>query len=126
MKQLQELEPGLYKVKIHRLPGIIKANKIIPQPSAHLLLIKGKGEKRTYQIDNELSFSNANFEEDEIQIVKRLGQPFVDLPAIYITWRDEDGDTYSMQAHDAWELRNLFEKHEFLRQPFNYKPKVKR
>jgi len=123
MKQLQELESGLYKIKIHRLPGIIKASKIIPQPSAHLLLIKGKGEKRIYQIDNDLSFSHANFEEDEIEIVKRLPQPFIDLPAIYITWRDEDGDTYSMRAHDAWELRHLFEEREYLRQPFNYKPK---
>jgi len=126
--KISELEAGIYKVRIHSGPPLIKPDKNSPKATAHFLFVKGHGEKRTYQLDNGLAVDRKHFlvDESEFEVVKRSTLPIITHPKIFLTWKDDEGDDYVFNATDAWHLRTLFEGQPFLSEAFNFKPRRKR
>ncbi len=126
--KISEIEAGIYKVRIHSAPPLIKPDKNSPKATAHLLFVKGHGEKRTYQLDFGLAVDRQHFlvDEREFEVVRRVPQPTITRQSIFLTWRDEEGDDYVFHATDAWHLRTLFEEQPFLSEPFNFKARRKR
>ena len=126
--KISELEAGIYKVRIHSAPPLIKPDKSSPQATAHLLFVKGNGEKRTYQLDDGLAVDRQHFlvDESEFEVVRRLAQPIIAHTSIFLTWKDEEGDNYVFHTTDAWHLRTKFEEFSFLAEAFNFLPRRRR
>jgi len=126
--KISELEEGIYKVRIHSGPPFIKPDKNSPKATAHLLFVKGHGEKRTYQLDHGLAAERKHFlvDESEFEVLRRVSQPIMTRQSIFLTWKDEEGDDYVFNATDAWHLRTLFEGFPFLAEAFNFLRKKRR
>jgi hypothetical protein len=94
--KIAELESRIYKVRIHSTPPLIKSDKNSPKATAHLLFVKGHGEKRTYQLDNGLAADRKHFlvDENEFEVVRRVSQPIINRQSIFLTWKDDEGDDY--------------------------------
>ena len=122
---ISELGPGLYKVRIHEAPRLIKRSRNLPSPTAHLLQIKGYGEKRTYQLDGDSPATRERLlvDEDELEIVGKITQPVLNRASIHLTWKDEDGDDFAVTTLDTWGVKDLFEQYPFLVRAFNYRPR---
>src|SRR5258708_32408165 len=101
--KISELEVGIYKVRIHEGPPLITPDKNSPQATAHLLFVKGHGEKRTYQLDDGLAVEGQHFlvDESEFEVVRRVSQPIITRQSIFLTWKDDEGDDYVFHATDA-------------------------
>src|SRR5258708_15562025 len=123
--KISELEVGIYKVRIHEGPPLIKPDKNFPKATAHLLFVKGHGEKRTYQLDNGLAADRRHFlvDENEFEVVKRVSPPKVTRGTIFLAWKDDEGDDYVFHATDAWHLKTIFEEFPFLVEAFDFRPR---
>src|SRR6478736_2469751 len=123
--KVSELGPGIYKVRVHQPPPLLKGSRSWPVPTAHILTIKGHGESRTYQLDDQLPATRKYFliDEHEFQVVRKLTDPVFNMASIHLTWEDEEGDRFAFSTRDAWTLRQLFDDFPFLTRPFNYRPK---
>lgn len=123
--KVSELGPGIYKVRIQQAPPLIALSRNWPSPTAHILTIKGHGESRTYQLDDQLPTTRKYFiiDEHEFEIVRKLSEPVFNMASIHLTWEDQEGDRFAFSTRDAWTLKQLFEDFPFLTKPFNYRSK---
>lgn len=125
---IMELEPGLYKIVL-RSSGVSSRRKGSFQVGrAHLLKIKGHGQKRQYSLDNREFQSIHDFpKEDDYEIISKVGEfPTINNSRIHLTWHDHAGDQYCITVLNCWDLRNLFDEFPFLKKPFMYEPRSKK
>lgn len=109
-------EPEIFKVKID------KKSRGKTKPTAHLLVVKGKGERAMCQIDNEMPVRKMNFAETEskLKVIKKVTDMSVNCARIHLTWNDEEGDSYDFVATNPWDLKSIFDQYKFLTDAFGF------
>lgn len=116
MNNPQSMEPEIYKVKIDKR----SRDKTIPRPTAHLLFVRGNGEKKTYQLDNETP-GFKKYDDSKFTVIKKVTQMKVISSGIHFSWKDEEGDSYVFSTTDGWGLKHMLDQFEFLSEAFGVK-----
>ena len=128
--KINELTPGLYKVKKkdYYASGV-KPSRTRFKTEIHLLRVTRSGGKLLYFLDHSTYGqhpSEMNFSEDYEVISKFSGDPQVLKGSITLSFQDANGDEYNFTVLTAWGLRDIFESMPWLKKPFDFLPRKQR
>ncbi|HEY5690384.1 MAG TPA: hypothetical protein VIS49_02920 [Cyclobacteriaceae bacterium] len=124
--KIKELSPGIYKVKRKAYTQYGAKHSRINYNSVQLLTVVGVGDSRRYYFDHDTLGQKPGEMEgmegmDEYEIISKYDHvPQVCQPRIKISFKDGAGDKFEFGVIDAWGLRNVFEKMEWLQKPFGF------
>lgn len=121
--KIKELSPGIYKVKRRAYMQYGAKHSRVNYNAVQLLTVVGSGQGRRYFFDHDTVGQKPNEMEgiDEYEIISKYDYvPQVCHPRIKISFKDGAGDKFEFGVIDAWGLRNVFEKLEWLQKPFGF------
>jgi len=122
------LKPGIYKIRtIDRSGGPRSRSNY---NTIRLLRVRGEGRDCRYYFDLSTNGMHPSLIQEvlrDFEIVSELPpNPAVLEPVITISFKDTAGVSYRHSVSDLWDLREIFQSIDWLRQPFNYVPKNKK
>lgn len=123
--KFSDLTPGLYKIRRKEYGGGRKSRSKTNE--AHLLRVTGRGDSLTYYIDHDTIGQhprNMNDLTEDYEVIAKIdGMPQIHNCRITVSFTDSAGDSYTWTVTNAWLLRDIFDTHTWLKQPFGFEPR---